>query len=156
MFTIDGSGNVSLDLAILAHNMGTDKIKKYCKTSNSNFAGPCNQKTYTPYKDKGNPKYVGVLTVYQDQWIKGYFPYLEHNGKTSIGYVEEVQKTYENKTNCLSFALNYSVKSPDTLEPKFQKSEEEILYKIMYNKLSPEKKKKYPKPPKETDGYGYG
>ena len=156
MFTIDGSGNVSLDLAILSHNMGTSKIKKYCKTSNDNFAGPCDQKTYTPYKDKTDPKYVGTLTVYQDQWIKGYFPYLEHKEKTSIGYVEEVQKTYDNKTKCLPFALNYSVKSPDTLDPKFQKSEEEILYKIMYDKLSPEKKKKYPKPPKMSDGYGYG
>ncbi len=155
MFTIDGSGNVSLDLAILSHNMGPNKIRKYCKTNNDNFAAPCNKKTYRPY-DKGNPKDVGELTVYQDQWIEGYFPYLEHKGKTSIGYVEEVQKTYENKTQCLPFALNYSVKSPDTLEPKFKKSEEEILYKIMYDKLSPEKKKKYPKTPKMSGGFGYG
>jgi hypothetical protein len=146
MFTIDGSGNVSLDLAILAHNMGPGKIQKYCKTNNENFAGPCNQKTYRPY-DKGNPKDVGELTVYQTDWIEGYFPNLGHGEKTSIGYVEEVQKAYENKTQCLSFALDYSVKAPAMLEPKYQKREEEILYKIMYNKLSPEQKKRIPETP---------
>lgn len=57
MFTIDGSGNVSLDLAILSHNMGPNKIQKYCKTNNENFAGPCSKKTYRPYR-KGNPKDV--------------------------------------------------------------------------------------------------
>ena len=34
MFKINGSGDVSLDLAILAHNMGSGKIQKYCTTNN--------------------------------------------------------------------------------------------------------------------------
>jgi hypothetical protein len=156
MFSIDGSGNVSLDLAILAHNMGQEKIQKYCRTSDKNFAGPCNQKTYTPYKDKSNPNYVGTLTVYQDQWIRGYFPNFSHGDKTSIGYVEEVQKAYVNKTGCLPGALQYATKAPAMLEPEIQKSGEEQMYKILYDKLSPEQKKKYPSTLPKNRGFGYG
>jgi hypothetical protein len=93
MFSVDGTGNVSLDLAILAHNMGSEKMKKYCTTSNKNYAGPCESPTYTPKKE------VGEVTVNQNDWIPGYFPNLSM-GHTAIGYVEEVVKN-GNKLNCI-------------------------------------------------------
>ena len=93
-FKIVGSGDVSLDLAILAHNMGSDKIQKYCTTSNPNYAGPCNKSTYTPTKK------VGEVKVNQNDWIKSYFPNLS-DGHTAIGYVEDVVK-YAKQFNCLS------------------------------------------------------
>jgi hypothetical protein len=95
MFKIDGSGDVSLDLAILAHNMGSDKIQKYCTTSNPNYAGPCNKSTYTPKEE------VGEVKVNQNDWIKSYFPNLKGGSHTAIGYVEEVVKKAK-QLNCLS------------------------------------------------------
>ncbi len=95
MFNIDGSGDVSLDLAILAHNMGSGKIQKYCTTSNPNYAGPCNKSTYTPKEE------VGEVKVNQNDWIKSYFPNLKGGSHTAIGYVEEVVKKAK-QFNCLS------------------------------------------------------
>jgi len=85
--SIDGSGNVSLDLAILAHNMGRGKIKKYCKTNNSNYNAPCDSPNgiYTP-------KDGIVVKVDKNAWVPGYFPNLGSGALTSIGYVEEVVK----------------------------------------------------------------
>jgi len=94
MFKINGSGDVSLDLAILAHNMGSGKIQRYCTTSNPNYAGPCNKATYTPTKE------VGEVKVNQNDWIEGYFPNLKGGSHTAIGYVEEVVKN-ANTLNCL-------------------------------------------------------
>lgn len=93
--SINGSGDVSLDLAILAHNMGSDKIQKYCTTSNPNYAGPCNKSTYTPKEE------VGEVKVNQNDWIKSYFPNLKGGSHTAIGYVEEVVKKAK-QLNCLS------------------------------------------------------
>ena len=85
---IEGTGNVSMDLAIIAHNMGQNKIKKYCKTSDSRYNAPCDSKNglYKPFKDKP------AITVYTDKVVPGYFPNLKHNQLTSIGYLEEVVK----------------------------------------------------------------
>ena len=87
MFTIIGSGNVSLDLAILAHNMGRGKIKKYCKTNNPNYNAPCDSPNGI-YEPKRGLK----VTVNKNAWVPGYFPNLGSGALTSIGYVEEVVK----------------------------------------------------------------
>lgn len=83
---ISGSGNISMDLAIIAHNMGQSKIKKYCKTNSPDYNAPCDSPKgmYKPFKD-GN-----AFKVYTDKWIPGYFPNLKHEQLTSIGYLEEV------------------------------------------------------------------
>jgi len=85
---IDGSGNISMDLAIIAHNMGQNKIKKYCKTSDSRYNAPCDSKNglYKPFKDKP------PIKVYTDKVVEGYFPNLRFEQLTSIGYLEEVVK----------------------------------------------------------------
>jgi len=89
---IDGTGNVSLDLAIIAHNMGQDKIKKYCKTNDINYNAPCDSPNglYKPFKDKP------AIKVTTNEWVPGYFPNLgftKGEGQlTSIGYLEEVVK----------------------------------------------------------------
>ena len=87
MFTILGTGNVSLDLAILAHNMGKEKIQKYCKTNNPNYNGPCNSPNGI-YEPKKGLK----VKVDKNAWVPGYFPNLGSGALTSIGYVEEVAK----------------------------------------------------------------
>ncbi len=85
--SVDGSGNVSLDLAILAHNMGRGKIKKYCKTNNPNYNAPCDSPNgiYEPKKGLR-------VKVNKNAWVPGYFPNLGSRALTSIGYVEEVVK----------------------------------------------------------------
>lgn len=137
MFSIDGSGNIALDLAILAHNMGKGKIKKYCRTSNPNYAGPCDRKKYTPKKS------VGEVTVYQDEWIPGYFPNLEGGSHTAIGYIEEVQRWVDAKTNCLDLAVGYAEKVPAMLTP------DEI--KILKDKELQHLQKKYKITPKQIE-----
>ena len=87
MFTIIGSGNVSLDLAILAHNMGRGKIKKYCKTNNPNYNAPCDSPNGI-YEPKRGLR----VKVDKNAWVPGYFPNLGSGALTSIGYVEEVVK----------------------------------------------------------------
>ena len=87
MFAIDGTGNVSLDLAILAHNMGKEKIQKYCKTNNPNYNGPCNSPNGI-YEPKKGLK----VKVDKNAWVPGYFPNLGSGALTSMGYVEEVVK----------------------------------------------------------------
>ena len=85
--SIDGTGNVSLDLAILAHNMGQGKIQKYCKTNNPNYNAPCNSPNGI-YEPKRGLK----VKVDKNAWVPGYFPNLGSGALTSIGYVEEVAK----------------------------------------------------------------
>jgi len=84
--SINGTGNNSLDLAIVSHNM-SGLINKWCETNNPNFAGPCNQKTYQPYKTS---KPEIQLTVFQNKPIPNYFPNKGTGKLTSIGYLEEV------------------------------------------------------------------
>ena len=85
--SIKGTGNVSLDLAILAHNMGRGKIKKYCKTNNPNYNGPCDSPNGI-YEPKDGLK----VKVNKNAWVPGYFPNLGSGALTSIGYIEEVAK----------------------------------------------------------------
>ena len=99
--SIDGTGNISMDLAIIAHNMGQEKIKKYCKTSDARYNAPCDSKNgkYKPFKDKP------AIDVYTDKWVPGYFPNLGfkkgEGTLTSIGYLEEVVKR-ANGITCLT------------------------------------------------------
>lgn len=99
---VNGTGNNSLDLAILAHNFGNKKIGKYCTTNNSNFATLCSNQTVKPYPtDKPN----FILTVNQNQEIPNFFPNLSsgaNGGHTSIGYLEEVAAFMKNY-NCVTF-----------------------------------------------------
>jgi hypothetical protein len=94
---IAGSGNIAMDLAIVAHNMGQSKIKKYCKTSSPDYNAPCDSPKgmYKPFKDGE------AFKVYTDKWIPGYFPNLKHEQLTSIGYVEEVVKRAQ-AFNCIT------------------------------------------------------
>jgi len=85
--SVDGTGNISLDLAILAHNMGKGKIKKYCKTNNPNYNAPCDSPNGI-YEPKDGLR----VKVDKNAWVPGYFPNLGSGALTSIGYVEEVAK----------------------------------------------------------------
>lgn len=95
--TIDGTGNNAMDLAIVSHNMG-GLINKWCQTSDPNFAGPCNQTVYQPYKES---KPEIKVNVYQDKQIPNYFPNKGSGALTSIGYLEEVAK-YIKSFNCFT------------------------------------------------------
>lgn len=92
-----GTGNNALDLSIVSHNMA-GMIKKWCETSDPNYAGPCDQKVYLPFPDT---KKDFKVTVYQDKPITNYFPNKKSGNLTSIGYLEEVTK-YINQFNCFS------------------------------------------------------
>jgi hypothetical protein len=116
---INGSGNNALDFAIIAHNMGSNKIKKYCKTNHELYAAPCDNSTFEPfkkesgfndYKKTGNfikspsipenlKKFPGVLKVNQSSPIPNYFPNLKGPNHTAIGYVEAVANNAK-KFNC--------------------------------------------------------
>ena len=116
---IKGTGNNALDFAIVAHNMGNDKIKRYCTTSHELYAAPCDSSTYPPfkkeesfnqYKKTGNfinsptipeklKKFPGVLKVNQGSPILNYFPNLAAANHTAFGYVNDVAKNSE-KFNC--------------------------------------------------------
>tara|TARA_Y100000389_G_C17443442_1_gene510092 strand:+ start:631 stop:1773 length:1143 start_codon:yes stop_codon:yes gene_type:complete len=85
--SVDGTGNISLDLSILAHNMGKGKIKKYCKTNNPNYNAPCDSPNGI-YEPKDGLR----VKVDKNAWVPGYFPNLGSGALTSIGYVEEVAK----------------------------------------------------------------
>jgi hypothetical protein len=116
---INGSGNNALDLAIVAHNMGNGKIKKYCTTSNELYTAPCDSATYQPFKTEESfneykktsklinsasvpqnlKKFPGVLKVNQSTPIANYMPNLKGPGHTAIGYVEAVAENAK-KFNC--------------------------------------------------------
>jgi len=116
---IKGTGNNALDFAIIAHNMGNDKIKKYCTTSHELYAAPCNLSKYSPfqtessfneYKKTGHfinspsipenlKKFPGMLKVNQGSPIPNYFPNLKGAGHTAFGYVNDVEENSK-KFNC--------------------------------------------------------
>jgi hypothetical protein len=116
---IKGSGNNALDLAIIAHNMGNGKIKKYCTTNNELYTAPCDSSTYQPFKTEESfnqykqtsklinstsvpvnlKKFPGVLKVNQSSPIPNYMPNLKGPGHTAIGYVEAVAENAK-KFNC--------------------------------------------------------
>jgi hypothetical protein len=95
--SLNGTGNNALDLAIVSHNMA-GLINKWCQTSDPNYAGPCNQKVYQPFKDS---KPEIKINVYTDKQIVNYFPNKKSGNLTSIGYLEEVAN-YINKFNCFT------------------------------------------------------
>jgi hypothetical protein len=95
--SLNGTGNNALDLAIVTHNMA-GLINKWCETSDPNYAGPCNQKVYQPYK---TTKPELKVNVYTDKQIVNYFPNKGSAGLTSIGYLEEVAGSI-NKFNCFT------------------------------------------------------
>jgi hypothetical protein len=95
--SLNGTGNNALDLAIVSHNM-SGLINKWCETSDPNYAGPCNQTVYQPFK---TTKPELKINVYTNKQILNYFPNKGSAGLTSIGYLEEVAK-YINKFNCYS------------------------------------------------------
>lgn len=95
--SLNGTGNNALDLAIVSHNM-SGLINKWCETSDPNYAGPCNQTVYQPFK---TTKPELKLNVYTNKQILNYFPNKGSAGLTSIGYLEEVAN-YINKFNCYS------------------------------------------------------
>ena len=95
--SLKGTGNNAFDLAIVSHNMA-GLINKWCQTSDPNYAGPCNQKVYQPFKET---KPEIKANVYTDKQIVNYFPNKGSAGLTSIGYLEEVTN-YINKFNCFT------------------------------------------------------
>lgn len=95
--TINGTGNNALDLAIVSHNMA-NMINKWCETSDPNYAGPCNETTYQPFKDS---KPEIKVNVNRNKQILNYFPNKKSGAITSIGYLEEVVK-YINKFQCFT------------------------------------------------------
>lgn len=95
--SLNGTGNNALDLAIVSHNMA-GLINKWCETSDPNYAGPCNQKVYQPFKTTKPELKVNVFT---DKQIANYFPNKGSAGLTSIGYLEEVTGNI-NKFNCFT------------------------------------------------------
>jgi len=95
--SLNGTGNNALDLAIVSHNMA-GLINKWCETSDPNYAGPCNQKVYQPFK---TTKPELKVNVYTDKQIVNYFPNKGSAGLTSIGYLEEVAGSI-NKFNCFT------------------------------------------------------
>ena len=95
--SINGTGNNALDLAIVSHNMA-GLINKWCQTSDPNYAGPCNQSVYQPFKES---KPEIKVNVYTDKQILNYFPNKGSGALTSIGYLEEVAK-YINQFQCFT------------------------------------------------------
>lgn len=95
--SIKGTGNNALDLAIVSHNM-PNLINKWCKTSDPNYAGPCNSQTFQPFPES---KPQLKVTVYQNQPIPNYFPNKGSGDLTSIGYLEEVAG-YINQYSCFT------------------------------------------------------
>lgn len=118
---IKGSGNNALDMAILAHNMGTKKTSvKWCTTNHPLYAGPCSESIFTPFKtiesfnqflnssnlmknvtDQNLKKFPGKIKVNQSNVIQGYLPNLKSpsSGHSSIGYIEAVVKN-SGRYNC--------------------------------------------------------
>ena len=95
--SINGTGNNAMDLAIVSHNMA-GLINKWCQTNDPNFAGPCNQPVYQPYKES---KPELKVNVYTDKQILNYFPNKGSGALRTIGYLEEVTD-YINKFNCFT------------------------------------------------------
>lgn len=117
---INGTGNYVLDLAILTHNMPSEKLlTKYCTTNNPLYAGPCNSSIYEPFRtqesfnkystnsqvlkksnvDPKFKKFPGKLKVNTNEPLSGYFPNLSGPKGPGIGYLEKVTKIF-NSLSC--------------------------------------------------------
>ena len=88
-----GTGNSALDMAISGHNLGAEKITKYCKTNNPKINKPCNLAGKTT--DEG-------LKV-TNQYVQNYIPNFKTERWdgvkiTSHGYISEVAKRIKDYT----------------------------------------------------------
>ena len=111
----NGTGNAALDMAISGHNLGGEKITKYCKTSNPKINKPCslagktikerdgsielamNRKNQQQLRDSGTS-----ITV-TNQYVQNYIPNFKTERWdgveiTSHGYISEVAKRIKDYT----------------------------------------------------------
>jgi len=89
----DGTGNSALDMAISAHNLGAEKITKYCKTSDPKINRPC---------DLAGTTTSDGLKV-SKQHVQNYIPNFKTERWdgveiTSHGYIIEVAKRIKEYT----------------------------------------------------------
>lgn len=117
---INGTGNNVLDLAILTHNMPSQKVlTKYCTTNHPLYAAPCKLSIYEPFKtqesfdqhsktsqtlkksnvDPKFKKFPGKLRVNRGEILPGYVPNLSGPNHSAIGYIEFVSKIFRS-LNC--------------------------------------------------------
>jgi hypothetical protein len=95
----DGTGNSALDMAISAHNLGSQKITKYCKTSDPKINRACSSATppFTTFAGRkiGSANKDGVRVT--DEYVQNYIPNFKTERWdgveiTSHGYIMEVAK----------------------------------------------------------------
>jgi hypothetical protein len=114
----NGTGNAALDMAISGHNLGGEKITKYCKTSNPKINKPCslagktikeqdgsielamNRKNQEQLKQAGNS---GPSITVTNQYVQNYIPNFKTERWdgveiTSHGYISEVAKRIKDYT----------------------------------------------------------
>lgn len=89
----DGTGNSALDMAISAHNLGPQKITKYCKTSDPKINRPCDL--------AGKTTSEGLKV--SNQYVQNYIPNFKTKRWdgveiTSQGYIIEVAKRIKEYT----------------------------------------------------------
>jgi len=89
----DGTGNSALDMAISAHNLGAQKITKYCKTSDPKINRPCDL--------AGTTTSEGLKV--SNQYVQNYIPNFKTKRWdgveiTSQGYIIEVAKRIKEYT----------------------------------------------------------
>jgi len=110
-----GTGNSALDMAISAHNLGAEKITKYCKTNNPKINKPCSLAGKTIKEQDGSIELAmnrknqqqlrdsGTSITVTNQYVQNYIP----NFKTkrwdgvsisSHGYISEVAKRIKDYT----------------------------------------------------------
>ena len=90
---VNGTGNSALDMAISAHNLGAQKITKYCKTSDPKINRPCD------LVGKTTPEGLKVF----NQQVQNYIPNFKTERWdgveiTSHGYILEVAKRIKEYT----------------------------------------------------------
>lgn len=101
----NGTGNAALDMAISAHNLGADKITKYCKTNDPKINRPCSS-AIAPFSTLNGVKYGSVgKDGYRvsDQYVPNYIPNYKTERWdgveiTSHGYILEVAKRIKEYT----------------------------------------------------------
>ena len=101
----NGTGNSALDMAISAHNLGAEKITRYCKTSDPKVNRPCSS-AIAPFSTLNGVKMGSVgkdgLRV-TDQYVQNYIPNFKTERWdgveiTSHGYILEVAKRMKTYT----------------------------------------------------------
>jgi hypothetical protein len=108
------TGDFNWDVAIVSYIYPEELYqKKYCRTKNNDgtlnteWAAPCNEKTYEPYKTKESMpsnetrKFPGKLIVDQGNVIKNFFAKREHeSGGISYEFVTLAFTRTKTKYNC--------------------------------------------------------